>query len=88
MAECIGEENIIRVISESDFVPFLRRSKVVNHATRVKVVYSYNHTLTRWKTCLGPFDPDCGSEIPCTDLNLNYHNWFSGLRIDDQVCQF
>lgn len=88
IAECIGVENITRVISESDFVPFVRRSKVINHATRVKVIYSYNHSLSAWKECLGPLNSTCGSVISCNDRNLDYHNWFSGLRIDDQVCEF
>lgn len=80
IAECIGKEKIIRVVSERDTVVFARRQKdEIDHPDDVTVVYGANHSEFHYEKCSGPNDPKCGCDTECPDLTATYHSWFAGL---------
>jgi len=89
IAECIGKEKIIRVVAERDTVVWVRRKKdEIDHPDDVAVVYSPNHSEFSFKTCLGPSDPECGSDTACSKLTSHCHGWFAGLYFSgSQFCR-
>ena len=56
IANCIGPEKIVRVVSQWDLVPFSRVASNVNHPDNVLEAYGYNAKENKWRWCLGPDD--------------------------------
>jgi hypothetical protein len=87
LADCIGPEKIVRVVSSNDLVPFSRVSPEVQHAPNVIEVYNPDSNQNVWKQCMGGVGPDCSSaKNTCSQRSWENHARIGGVTFGASMC--
>lgn len=87
LADCIGPEKIVRVVSSNDLVPFSRVSPDVQHAPNVIEVYNPDSNQNVWQQCMGGIGAECSSaKNTCSQRSWENHSRIGGITFGASIC--
>ena len=86
LADCIGPEKVVRVVSSNDIVPYARASSTVQHAANVIEVFNPDTSKNEWRRCMGPLDPKCSAGVPCQSRSWKDHMRMGGIYMGAKIC--
>ncbi|EPZ34596.1 alpha/beta-hydrolase [Rozella allomycis CSF55] len=87
MANCIGVNKIVRVVSENDIVPWVRSNSQQSHPANMPEIYVPNANENKWIACKGSLDPKCSIQTKCDAKDWTTHRFYGGLFAGEQLCK-